>query len=475
MIADETQLDYTSLATLLAEAAESTKYELYPRIESAVGEVREFLEAALDALLPKVAKPVSYELLPRIDFTVAEVRESWQAIEHRDDFVTLQSLPVVEPETLAQLESWVETNLREYMSDGYYGVGALSLVSKPYFSSAIEVALALVRAATLIGIPRVIELLQNWLDCVPLSFATKSLIFGLRLEAPLNVTEDINLTPVGFRLGEFGPDLPAFVKNRFGSFERPQLANAVMISIDQEVWHVDTLFTPESEDLEEETEEEFLFEERDRLDAIYRALSLATNSAVIPLYKWRDYGDLLAFNTGTLNPSMIPSIESSEQHLVRSKRALVSSTQMTLAAKLLPSLNAGDLTSLGLYQAVERWTKAKKLGLSITDWTMADSFIELRIVLEGLFLKDARETRKTHKISKRAAMVSGKNAQEVQDIEQKVETLYVIGSEAVHKGELDAGRRNNELLSFGLNLAREEILDRLRTGHRRDWDAVTLG
>ena len=472
---DETQLDYTSLETLLAEAAKSTKYELYPRIDFTVAKVRELWEAALEALLPKVAKSASYEPPPRIDFTVAEVREFWEAIEQQGNFVTLQSLPVVDPETLAQIEFWIETALQDYMSDGYYGVGALSLVSKPYFSSAKDVSLALVRAATLIGISRVIEHLQNWLNYVPLTFTTKSLIFGLHLEAPLNVSKDIMLRPIGLSPREFGPDLPAFVKNRFGSLERLSLIDTVMISINQEMWHMDTLFTPESDELEEKIEEEFLLEERDQLDAVYRALSLATDSAVIPLFKWRDYGDLPVFNTGTLDPGMIPSAESSERDLMLGERASVSSTQIAHAAKLFPGLNAGNLTSLGLYQAAERWTKAKRLGLSLPELTMADSFIELRIVLEALFLKDAKEDRRTHKISKRAALVYGKNHQEVKEIEQKVRTIYVVGSEAVHAGELSTDHSNRELLSFGLSLAREEILKRLDAGRLRDWDTITLG
>ena len=85
----------------------------------------------------KAVKSMGYDLPPRIEFTVSEIREFWEMIEHQDNFVTLQSLPVVEPETLAQLESWVETNLREYMSDGYYGVRALSLLAA-YFSSSGE-------------------------------------------------------------------------------------------------------------------------------------------------------------------------------------------------------------------------------------------------------------------------------------------------------------------------------------------------
>ena len=472
---DETQLDYTSLETLLTEAAKSTKYELYPRIDFTVGKAREFWEAALDALLPKVAKSASYEPPPRIDFTVAEIREFWEAIEQQDDFVTLQSLPVVDPETLAQIESWIETALQDYMSDGYYGVRALSLVSKPYFSSAKEVSLALVRAATLIGISRVIEHLQNWLDYVPLTFTTKSLIFGLHLEAPLNVSKDIMLRPIRLSPREFAPDLPAFVKNRFGSLERLSLIDTVMISINQEMWHVDTLFTPESDELEEEIEEEFLLEERDQLDAVYRALSLATDSAVIPLFKWRDYGDLPVFNTGTLDPGMIPSAESSERDLMLREHTDVTSEQIAHAAMLFPNLGMNNLVSLGLFQAVERWMKIKRLGLSMPALVLDDSFIELRIMLESLFLDDNARGELTYRLALRGARLHGKDAEDRREQFRNLRKAYDIGSRAIHSSQVPFKTENLEVLDSGLGIVRKEILERLEEGKRRDWEAITLG
>ena len=47
MLTDETQFDYASLEALLADAAKSTKYELYPQIDFTVAEVRELWRRCL--------------------------------------------------------------------------------------------------------------------------------------------------------------------------------------------------------------------------------------------------------------------------------------------------------------------------------------------------------------------------------------------------------------------------------------------
>ena len=120
--------------------------------------------------------------------------------------------------------------------------------------------------------------------------------------------------------------------------------------------------------------------------------------------------------------------------------------------------------------------KVKRLSLSSPELSLNnDNFIELRIVLESLFLDDNARDELAYRLALRGARLIGKDLQERKRIFRTLREAYAIGSEAVHKGEVKSKKKNRKILDDTLEIVRAEILDRLEAGRKRDWDDIALG
>ena len=107
-----------------------------------------------------------------------------------------------------------------------------------------------------------------------------------------------------------------------------------------------------------------------------------------------------------------------------------------------------------------------------------DQFVDLRMALEALFLRDftnehSQEMR--FRLSLFGAWFLGQNFQDRRRIRKVLRDAYDAASGAVHTGDIAYTADNLTLLEDAQSLCREGILKLLRDGPPTDWGDLVLG
>ena len=110
--------------------------------------------------------------------------------------------------------------------------------------------------------------------------------------------------------------------------------------------------------------------------------------------------------------------------------------------------------------------------------SIADRFIDLRIALESLYLKDfpngyRQEMR--FRLALFGAWYLGTDFGDRKRILKRLREAYDAASGAVHSGDLDFSVENQKLLSDGQDLCRRGILKLLSEGPPPNWGDLILG
>ncbi len=133
------------------------------------------------------------------------------------------------------------------------------------------------------------------------------------------------------------------------------------------------------------------------------------------------------------------------------------------------------LTALGgahrkLRIALDRWRRSKRATLPV------DAYIELRIALEALYLKDFADEN-SGELRFRLALMGAwhltEDPEERRSIRKTLRDAYDTASGAVHTGEIKDEHRVK--LSDVQDLCRRGILKLLREGPPQDWGDLVLG
>ena len=200
------------------------------------------------------------------------------------------------------------------------------------------------------------------------------------------------------------------------------------------------------------------------IDPFCEALSLACNHCVRRKYSWPDFGDLQEFNLGIghgVSPSNVPDggprIDLSQEHLEQ--------------ALDIQSKRDSSQEKQGLGMMISRWANSKR-----PESSLPDQFIELRIALEALYLKD-RSGEKGFRLATYGAWHLGTNFKERIKHHKTLLKMYKIASDAVHASELkDKDKEENRrLLTTGQGLCRAGILKIINEGREFDWNEMILG
>ncbi len=120
--------------------------------------------------------------------------------------------------------------------------------------------------------------------------------------------------------------------------------------------------------------------------------------------------------------------------------------------------------------AVDRWRRSKRATI------LVDAFIDLRIALEALYLKDfAGETsgEMRFRLSLMGAWHLSADLDERRSIRKTLRDAYDTASGAVHTGEIKDEHRVK--LSDAQDLCRRGILKLFREGPPQDWGDLVLG
>ncbi len=147
-----------------------------------------------------------------------------------------------------------------------------------------------------------------------------------------------------------------------------------------------------------------------------------------------------------------------------------SQEQLRDTLQAIKSLGSGHTTRT----AISRWMKSKDHRQSLED-----CFIDLRIALETIYLKDFQDERTSQEMRFRLALFGawhlGNDFKDRQGIRKILRDSYDRASAAVHTGSISGGSESVDLLTNGQGLCRRGIQKLIREGPPKDWGDLILG
>ena len=218
------------------------------------------------------------------------------------------------------------------------------------------------------------------------------------------------------------------------------------------------------------------------LDIVCSALSLQANRHVEHSVNWHDFPEAAAFYLTTPGPWSLGM-----QHLEQIRWKQIAYHDQNSGVTLVPSddtfpqcLDQDELARLlealrkpdrKIQIAVERWSRSKHPVARLED-----QYIDLRIALELLYLKDfanAHSGEFRFRLSLIGAWHLGKDLDERRYIRKTLRDAYDTASKAVHLGELPSTAAKD--LSLQQDLCRRGLLKLLLEGPPDDWGDLTVG
>jgi len=325
----------------------------------------------------------------------------------------------------------------------------------------------LTRAAAVLGVDRVAELLDEWVRGEPVRYR-ECRVAGLTLGHALTPVRGVDIVPLPLSTDELPAGLPwgdhippaAYLGHsvvRVECIARPALLRP----------GVDYLGTVVS--VERAGGLDF--------DTIWDALSLECNAHIDAGLGWRDHGDLSVVvndeaTWGTPNPSWHLSGTRSRWRTSLTTRA----TTLRLAdgvARELSETRIGDLlsslrnTNARTRLAVARWKKSMNPKGDLTD-----RFIDLRIALEALLLPGGTNQQLSYTLGVRGAWLVGEGAAGRREAWRILRSAYGAASKLVHGSAIKGDKTT--LLTEAQELCRKGILRILDGGQVGDWDGLIL-
>jgi len=120
--------------------------------------------------------------------------------------------------------------------------------------------------------------------------------------------------------------------------------------------------------------------------------------------------------------------------------------------------------------AVDRWMKSK------SNQRTTDSFIDLGIALESLYLNDVpNEGELRFRLALRLAWHLGNDAKERKKLFDEARELYDLRSAVVHSGAIGRNSNPSSTLESGQDLCRTSIRKIIEDGGHSDWTLLCLG
>ena len=340
------------------------------------------------------------------------------------------------------------------------GNGLVNLMGGLPQPTVADFARILVRAAATLGAERAVQLVFGWIDGEPLYFRTKALLSGVTIDHSLALEEGIQTTCLPKSSNELSAHLPAYSMHQHGY---TSLLGGVMLSIDCKA--EPALYKPsKSEELQrlQHTWAQGRIPKLS-LDTFCEALSLACNHCVRWKFLWGDFGDLQEFNTGVFTGMSFTNIP------YLGAKTRLSQEHLEQARDIHLKRHAAGQTRRGLDTALRRWMNSKQ-----PESNLLDQFIELRIALEALYLKDP-EGEMMFRLATYGAWHLGGDLEERRQYHDTLRQTYKLASKAVHASEIENRSENKALLAAAQDVCRRGILKRLEENREPNWNEMILG
>ena len=399
----------------------------------------------LRTLLGEAAQTARFDTRPIKGMTATSLRHMYEHSEdHRDRKGLAGAEAHFSADHQAALASLLRSLLDHYISDDLIGNGFSYLITGYSVIPVSDLARSLVTAAAILGPTEVEHRLNKWARGDAISFRRCATLSGVRLDGPLDIgggmrLESLPLLLTPLPLGASAPG-PAEVKLTIEREGGPAFYNPASAPERESTWggSRDALF-----------------------DALCGALSLALDTCVTRKISWSECDEIQGFNftTGT-------SWHTAPDSPSLGTGSPLSTGQTAAVEGLFAKLQADE--SAGLAMALRRWMRSKAQA------DVADQFIELRVALESLFLKDSNgESR--FRVASHAAWYLGQSLEERTGHQKTIARAYDVASRAVHTGTVKNAEDRRELLGAAQGLVRRAILKRLDEPSEPDWGKLVLG
>ena len=341
------------------------------------------------------------------------------------------------------------------------------------FESTVEIfANGLVQAAAIIGVGKAMQLLTNWKNGDSVRFRTSTFINGLTLNNRLSPREDLEIIPLSLTTSEL-PRLP-----KHNHLSAQDYLGQTVLSLAMSA--SPALFCPNPGTHEANV---LSCTEKDiNIDIVCDALSLQANCYVSQSFMWTEYEETAPFSLMDRDTwsSGANSFERTNWKSVNINRQTGVVTLKRVDDALIVSLDESDVmhtiealqsADKKLCIAIDRWKRSKRPNAQLED-----RYIDLRIALETLYLKDfvnEKSAEMRFRLSLFGAWHLGANIGERRRIRKALRDAYDTASAVVHSGEVPRKRKLN--LKEAQDLCRQGILKLLSEDAPEDWGDLILG
>ncbi|MCY4498377.1 MAG: HEPN domain-containing protein [Rhodospirillaceae bacterium] len=344
-----------------------------------------------------------------------------------------------------------------------------SLFRFEYHSELRDFARSLVQAVAVMGVRSATGALAAWCHGQPVDVQMATVLSGLLLSETVAPRGDIELVPLGLSTAEL-PRLPMFQGDRAGDCLGLTLVRLALRASP-------AVFRPHADGTGRTVRSGP--PHGVNLELVRDALSLVTNRHVALSRVWLEYPGAWGFCLS--GPTSTIGTDRPKPRQWKKKTSGAGRTVITLHDDATPDLvdpREVDSTIRELQHAnrklkiaVDRWRRSMA-----EDAELEDRYIDLRIALEAIYLKDfanehSQEMR--FRLALCGAWHLGADFEERRSIRKTLRDAYDTASKAVHEGELPNAAR--PALSTAQDLCRRGILKLLSEGPPDDWGDLALG
>ena len=334
-----------------------------------------------------------------------------------------------------------------------------------------------IKGAAIIGTERASRLLVGWREGQPIEFRTSAILNNLTVQKPLRPINDVEIDPLPLSTNMLPPNLPSGV-SATSYLGRTVVTLGCKTS--------PAFFRPQTDQVEKASVWAS-YQANVDFRTICLALALECNDHVGPGFYWCDYQELTAFSFGEVDLKKW-SLGAERLEARRGDWSLTTGWAKggsTLNLKNRPGLQVTNTQLRGTLMTLTAKEKAKT-QVAVSRWMssmhtnrqLEDQFIDLRIALESLYLRDIAKDQRGEMRFRLALFGAWHLGIDYRDrcvIRKKLRETYDMASKAVHGGEIEFCDQNRELLSVAQDLCRRGILKLLTEGPPSDWGDLAMG
>ena len=421
---------------------------------------------------------------------------------HSDEFRRASSARlIISDEAFSELECHVRSLLQDYVEpetdrigktfpigeseesySGYSRIRDDGILNIHTWSSPVsDFTRALVKGAAVVGPEVVVRQLQGWLEGdEPVKYRTATILNGVAFTGALAPLKGIHTESLPLSAHE----LPVHLPQTSGMSARDYVGRTALY-IDHEA--SPALFRPGAATLKETVKVRNVA--GIDFDIACEALSLESNTYVDTGVFWCQYEGLQGLTKINSGNTWSYGGKRYESWLLTARGDLVDRYSEGVGT-LIPDGGSGPLPSeerlcetlraikaLGpghtIRRAISRWMKSRNRQPSL-----ADRYIDLRIALEALYLKDF-PNENNQEMGLRLALFGawhlGDGFKSRKIVREELRLAYREASKAVHRGFIVGKSQNRKLLDDAQEHCHRGILKLLREGPPTDWGDLILG